>query len=162
MDEDFTPKSLEEFEEMCFGSDGEERNGYDAVWIDHFWHHRTQGMVFAQNIEEAIERALASDADGLPIDSLDGPDGQAIMLSGGHTVRAARVLVDTENGLVEETIAALTWEMAIDIAQLMFGAHGVVLGVQEGAERLWVIEPADGFFDRNDIPVGWGRLRTRG
>jgi hypothetical protein len=157
MNDDFTPESLEEFEEMCFGRDDEERNGYDAVWIDHFWHHRTQGMVFAQSIEEAIERALAGDADGLPIDSLDGPDGQAANVSGGHRVRAARVLVDTDDGLIEETIAALTWEMSIDIAQLMFGSNGVVLGVQEGVNRHWVIDVAEEFFDRNDIPVGWDR-----
>lgn len=157
MDEDFTPKSLEEIEEMCFGRDGEERNGYDAVWIDHFWHHRINGMVFAENIDEAIERALAGDADGLPIDSLDGPDGQAAKVSGGHKVRAARVLVDTDDGLIEETIAALTWEMAIDVVELMYGSNGLVLGVQEGVNRHWVIDVADEFFDRSDVPVGWDR-----
>jgi hypothetical protein len=78
-------------------------------------------------------------------------------VSGGHKVRAARVLVDTDDGLIEETIAALTWEMAIDVAQLMFGTNGLVLGVQEGVNRHWVIDVADEFFDRSDLPVGWDR-----
>ena len=161
MDDDLTPESLEEIEQMCFGRDGEERHGYDAVWVDHFWNHRINGMVFASNIDEAIERALAGDADGLPIDSLDGPDGQASALSGGHQVRAVRVLVDTDSGLIEETIGALTWEMAIDLADLMFGSTGEVLGIQERAERLWVTEPDDEFYERTDLPVGWSWPRPR-
>jgi hypothetical protein len=161
MDDDFAPETLEELEEMCFGRDGEERNGYDAVWIDHFWNHRIDGMVFAADIDEAIERGLAGDADGLPIDSLDGPDGQATNLSGGHQVRAVRVLIDTDSGLIEETIGALTWQMAMDLAHLMFGSTSEVLGIQEGGDSLWMSEPDDEFFDRTDLPVGWSYPRPR-
>lgn len=152
MSEDF---SQDEIEAMLFGREGEERHAYDAVWVDHFWDDRIEGTVFAATIDEAIERGLAGDAEGLPIDTIQGPDGQAFVLSGGHTVRAARVLIETEGRLVEETIAALTWEMAIDIAELMFGPHGEVLGIQEGAERRWLFPRDDAFRARPDLPVGW-------
>jgi hypothetical protein len=71
------------------------------------------------------------------------------------------VLIETESGLIEETIGALTWQMAMDLAHLMFGSTSEVLGIQEGGDSLWMSEPDDEFFDRTDLPVGWSYPRPR-
>jgi hypothetical protein len=132
---------------------------YDAVWTDLFWSFTTTGMVFAPDLDAAIEQGLDQDADGLPIDSLSGPDGSVSDLSGGHTLRAARVLCEIDGHLVEETIGALTFEMALDLASLMVGDSGRVLGVWESATFWRSREVDEDFWQRSDLPVGWQVVR---
>jgi hypothetical protein len=139
-------------------SDG--RKGFDAVWVDHFWDHQIKGMVFAHDMAEAIEQGLGSDADGLPIDSLRIGDEVVEGLSGGHTVRAARVLLEIEGVLVEETIPALTWSMAVDIAEAMVEPLGEVIGIQAGSDSLVLVD-RERFSDRNDIPLGWLEILSK-
>jgi len=132
---------------------------YDAVWTDPFWSFTTTGMVFAPDLDAAIEQGLDQDADGLPIASLSGPDGSVTDLSGGHTVRAARVLCEVDGHLTEETIGALTFEMALDLGSLLVGEAGRVLGVWESATFWRSGDVDDGFWDRSDLPVGWQVIR---
>lgn len=136
------------------------RHPYDAVWSDLFWSFTTTGSVFATDLEAAIAQGLDQDADGLPIWSLSGPDGSVTDLS-GHHVRAARVLVEVGGEVVEETIAALTLEMAIDLASIMVGDNGRVLGVWEGTWFWRSGDVDDGFWDRSDLPVGWQVVRRQ-
>lgn len=130
------------------------RHPYDATWVDHFWGWTIEGIVFARSLAEAIERALESTADGLPIDRLEGRDGVAERVSGGHTVRAARVLVEIEGVLFEDVLPALTREMAIDLAELVFGPTVTVVGLQEGG-HIVELQPFAAYVERRDWPLGW-------
>jgi len=145
----------------CFGSaEGERTDGkvaFEAVWRDHFWDHEIKGVVFALDFESAVESVRNQDADGVPIDSLHRGNEYVDSLSGGYTVRAARVLIEIDGLLVEETIPALTWSMAIDVARAMFEPYGTVLGVMEGADSM-VIGDRAALRDRSDIPLGWERV----
>jgi hypothetical protein len=139
----------------------DDKDAYDAVWTDLFWSFSTTGFVIAADLDAAIAQGLEQDADGLPIWSLSGPDGSVTEVSGGHDVRAARVLIEVDGTLVEETIAALTWEMAIDIAELMVGDAGRVHGVWEGGWFWRSDDVDDGFWERCDLPVGWQVVRRQ-
>ena len=135
----------------------DEKLAFDAVWRDHFWGHEIKGMAFAHDMEGAIEQTRGQDADGLPIHSLQREDEFIEGLSGGYTVRAARILLEVDGALVEETLPALTWSMAIDLAKDMFEPHGEVLAVQEGVDSM-VIGDAASLRERPDIPLGWERV----
>ncbi len=150
---------MDEFEEMAsdflsgdWRTDG--RLAFDAVWVDHFWDARIEGVVFAADMDEAIERARAQRADGLPIDSLRLGDDVVEGLSGGHSVRAARVLIEIDGTLIEDTIPALTWSMASELASDMYEPYGEVLAVQDGNDALVFVDK-DRFVGRDDIPLGW-------
>lgn len=150
---------MDEFEEMAsdflsgdWRTDG--RLAFDAVWVDHFWDARIEGVVFAADMDEAIERARAQCADGLPIDSLRLGDDVVEGLSGGHSVRAARVLIEIDGTLIEDTIPALTWSMASELASDMYEPYGEVLAVQDGNDALVFVDK-DRFVGRDDIPLGW-------
>ena len=133
------------------------KKAFVAVWRDHFWGHEIKGMAFAHDMEGAIEQTRGQDADGLPIHSLQREDEFIEGLSGGYTVRAARILLEIDGVLVEETLPALTWSMAIDLAKDMFEPHGEVLAVQEGVDSM-VIGDAASLRERPDIPLGWERV----
>ena len=137
----------------------DDRTAFSAEWVDHFWGHTTSGFVYAYTLEEAIETSLRQDADGLPIDSLLGPDDVADNLSGGHQVCAARVLVEVDGVLHEDTIPALTLDMAIDLAEAMNEPYGQVMGIEESGTVHWVVSPDAAFFVREDLPVGWAKRR---
>lgn len=133
-------------------SDG--KLAFEAVWRDHFWDHEIKGVVYAHDIESAVESARDQDADGVPIDSLHRDNEYVDSLSGGYTVRAARILLEIDGVLVEETLPALTWSMAIELAKDMFEPHGIVHGVQEGVDFILIGEYAS-LSKRTDIPLGW-------
>jgi hypothetical protein len=135
----------------------DEKLAFDAVWRDHFWGHEIKGMAFAHDMAGAIEETRGHDADGLPIHSLQREDEFVEGLSGGYTVRAARVLLEIDGVLIEETIPALTWSMALDLARDMFEPHGTVHGLQEGTESI-VMTDRDALRERSDIPLGWERV----
>lgn len=161
---DETPEiDVAEIERMLFGDqpDKPERHQYDAVWVNHFWDDDIRGAVFATDIEEAQVLGEANGPEGCVLDSVSGPDGHAWLLSGGHEVCAARVLLDTTDGLVEETIPALTFEMALDLAEAMVGEAGEVLGVQESDRLQWMFNPDEEFYDRPDLPIGWSWGRAK-
>jgi hypothetical protein len=140
-------------------AEDDDRMAFHAEWIDHFWGHSTKGFVYADSLEEAIERGLRHDADGLPIDSLLGKEGSINNLSGGHQVCAARVLVEVDGVLHEDTIAALTLDMAIDLAEAMNEPYGQVMGIEESGNVHWVVHPDPEFFTREDLPAGWAKRR---
>lgn len=146
-----------DFFESVESGRSDEKLAFDAVWRDHFWGHEIKGMAFAHDLEGAIEQTRGQDADGVPIHSLQREDEFVEGLSGGYTVRAARILVEIDGELREETIPALTWSMAIDLARDMFEPHGTVLGLQEGVEAVLVTD-RDALRDRPDIPLGWERV----
>jgi hypothetical protein len=146
-----------DFFESVESGRSDEKLAFDAVWRDHFWGHEIKGMAFAHDLEGAIEETRGQDADGVPIHSLQREDEFVEGLSGGYTVRAARILVEMDGELREETIPALTWSMAIDLARDMFEPHGTVLGLQEGVEAVLVTD-RDALRDRPDIPLGWERV----
>jgi len=146
-----------DFFESVESGRSDEKLAFDAVWRDHFWGHEIKGMAFAHDLEGAIEQTRGQDADGVPIHSLQREDEFIEGLSGGYTVRAARILVEIDGELREETIPALTWSMAIDLARDMFEPHGEVLGLQEGVEAILVTD-RDALLDRPDIPLGWERV----
>ena len=81
-------------------------------------------------------------------------------LSGGFTVRAARILIEADDVLVEETIPALTVSMAIDLARDMFEPHCRVIALQEGGESMVLVD-REIFRDRPDIPLGWEQVLNR-
>ncbi len=141
-------------------AEDDDRIAFHAEWIDYFWGHSTKGFVYAHSLEEAIESGLRHDAEGLPIDSLLGPEGPVNNLSGGHQVCAARVLVEVDGVLHEDTIAALTLEMAIDLAEAMNEPYGQVLGIEECGCVYWVVHPEPEFFFREDLPAGWAKRRV--
>ena len=160
MDED-QPIDLGKLEELLFGEHDETRHTYSATWIDLFWDEVVRGAVLARDLTEAVELAGENGPDGLQVNSIDGPDGQSWCLRGGHSVRQARVLIDTPTGLVDEEIPALTFEMAVDIAALLFGPGSVVLGVQDDTNLRWLEHPDEEFYDRPDLPAGWSWARPR-
>jgi hypothetical protein len=139
--------------------EGDDRTAFHAEWIDYFWGHSTKGFVYAHSLEEAIESGLRHDAEGLPIDSLLGPDCSVNNLSGGHQVCAVRVLVEVDGVLHEDTIAALTLEMAVDLAEAMNEPYGQVMGIEESGTVYWVVHPEPEFFFREDLPAGWAKRR---
>ena len=136
-------------------SDG--KVAFDAVWRDHFWGHEIKGMAFAVDMEEAIEQVRGHEAEGLPIHSLQRDEDYVEGLSGGFTVRAARILIEADGVLIEETIPALTRSMAIDLARDMFEPHCRVIALQEGAESIVVVD-RELYRDRSDIPLGWDKV----
>ena len=146
-----------EFFDSIESGRSDEKLAFDAVWRDHFWGHEIKGMAFAHDLEGAIEQTRGQDADGLPIHPLRREDEFVEGLSGGYTVRAARILLEIDGVLVEETIPALTWSMAIDLAKDMFEPYGAVLGVQEGGESM-LVPDREALRDRADIPLGWERV----
>jgi hypothetical protein len=146
-----------DFFESVESGRSDEKLAFDAVWRDHFWGHEIKGMAFAHDLEGAIEETRGQDADGVPIHSLQREDEFIEGLSGGYTVRAARILVEIDGELREETIPALTWSMAIDLARDMFEPHGTVHGMQEGVEAVLVTD-RDALRNRTDIPLGWERV----
>ena len=102
-------------------SDG--KDAFVAVWRDHFWGHEIDGFTYAMTMEDAIEQVRGHEAEGLPIHSLQRGEDCVVGLSGGFTVRAARILIEADDVLVEETIPALTAAMAVDLARDMFEPH---------------------------------------
>ena len=136
-------------------SDG--KVAYAAVWRDHFWGHEINGFAYAMDMEDAIEQVRGHEAEGLPIHSLPRDEEYVEGLSGGFTVRAARVLIEADGVLAEETIPALTASMAIELAQDMFEPHCRVIALQEGAESLVVVD-RELYRDRSDIPLGWDKV----
>ena len=154
---EFQEDKWEEFFDSVESGRSDEKLAFDAVWRDHFWGHEIKGMAFAHDLEGAIEQTRGQDADGLPIHSLRRDDEFVEGLSGGYTVRAARILLEIDGVLLEETIPALTWSMAIDLAKDMFEPYGAVLGVQEGGESMLVTD-GEALRDRADIPLGWERV----
>lgn len=144
----------------CFDDDDPDapdhlgRYPYDATWVDHFWGWTIEGMVFAPSLAEAVEQGLANPAEGMSIDRLEGHDGVAERVSGGHTVRGARMLVEIDGVLLEEVLPALTDEMAIDLAGLVFGPTATIIGLQEGGHTV-ELQPFVGYVDRSDWPLGW-------
>lgn len=155
------PIDIEMLQEMFFGGTGDDRVAFDVTWVDHFWDREVRGQVLAGTIEEAVDLAEAHGPDGMTVDRVDGEGEQLWSLSGGHEVRDVRLLLDTDDGLLEEEVTALTLEMAIDLAGLLFGPTGRLLGVQEDATLMWLEEPEDEFFDREDLPIGWRWTRRR-
>ena len=133
------------------------KKAFIAVWRDHFWGHEIDGFTYALTMEDAIEQVRGHEAEGLPIHSLQREDEFVEGLSGGFTVRAARILVEIDGELREETIPALTWSMAIDLARDMFEPHGTVHGMQEGVEAM-LVTARDALRDRPDIPLAWERV----
>lgn len=136
-------------------SDG--KVAFEAVWRDHFWGHEIRGFAYGLDLDDAIEQVRGHEAEGLPIHSLQHDEDYVEGLSGGFTVRAARILIECGDGFVEETIPALTASMAIDLARDMFEPHCSVIALQEGAELMVVVDP-EMFRDRTDIPLGWERI----
>jgi len=130
------------------------RYPYDATWVDHFWGWTVEGMVFAASLAEAVAQGLANPAEGVPIDRLQGRDGVAENVSGGHTVRGARLLVEIDGVLREEVLPALTRQMAVDLAALVFGPAATIVGLQEGG-HVAELQPFVGYVDRGDWPLGW-------
>ena len=117
-------------------------------------------MAFAHDLEGAIEQTRGQDADGVPIHSLQREDEFIEGLSGGFTVRAARILIEADDVLVEETIPALTVSMAIDLARDMFEPHCRVIALQEGGESM-VLADREMYRDRADFPLGWEQVLNR-
>lgn len=153
---------MSEFGEMWmeFLDPGRRSDGcvaFEAVWMDHFWDARIEGVVFARDMAEAIERTRGQRAEGLPIHSLRRGDQFVEGLSGGYRVRAARVLIEIDGRLVEDTIAALTWSMAEELASDMYEPFGEVLAVHESIDSL-VFADRDRFEGRDDIPLGWEEI----
>jgi len=144
--------------DQCGRSDG--KQAFVAVWRDHFWGHEIDGFTYALTMEEAIEQVRGHEAEGLPIHSLQRDEDYVEGLSGGFTVRAARILLEADDVLVEETIPALTASMAIDLAQDMFEPHCRVIALQEGAESIVVVD-RELYRDRSDIPLGWDKVLKR-
>ena len=136
------------------------KKAFVAVWRDHFWGHEIDGFTYALTMEEAIEQVRGHEAEGLPIHSLQREDEFVEGLSGGFTVRAARILIEADDVLVEETIPALTASMAIDLAQDMFEPHCRVIALQEGGESMVLVD-REIFRDRPDIPLGWEQVLNR-
>ena len=146
-----------DFFESVESGRSDEKLAFDAVWRDHFWGHEIKGMAFAHDLEGAIEQTRGQDADGVPIHSLRRDEEYVEGLSGGYTVRAARILVEIDGELREETIPALTSSMAIDLAKAMFEPHGTVHGLQEGT-GCEVLADRERFRHRDDIPLGWHQV----
>ncbi len=136
------------------------KQAFVAVWRDHFWGHEIDGFTYALTMEDAIEQVRGHEAEGLPIHSLQRDDEIVDGLSGGFTVRAARILLDVDGILVEETIPALTASMAVDLARDMFEPHCTVIALQEGGESMVLVD-AEVFPDWSDIPLGWERVLNR-
>ena len=111
-------------------------------------------------MEDAIEQVRGHEAEGLPIHSLQRDEEYVEGLSGGFTVRAARILIEADDVLLEETIPALTASMAIDLALDMFEPHCRVIALQEGGESV-VLADREMFRDRADIPLGWEQVLKR-
>jgi hypothetical protein len=149
-----------DFFESVESGRSDEKLAFDAVWRDHFWGHEIKGMAFAHDLEGAIEQTRGQDADGIPIHSLQREDEFVEGLSGGFTVRAARILIEADDFLVEETIPALTASMAIDLARDMFEPHCRVIALQEGGESV-VLADREMYRDRADIPLGWEQVINR-
>lgn len=162
MQNDDLPFDLDDLSEMLFGEHSATRHTYKAKWVDYFWDEWFTGAIVSATLDDAIDLAESDGPDTAELESVEGPDGHAWCLSSGHTVREARVLVETPAGLVEETIAALTHEMALDTAALLFGDTCTVLGVQEGTRLQWTERPDDAFLDRPDLPAGWAWARAGG
>ena len=161
MHDDDLPFDLSDLNHLLFGEDAEERNTYEAKWVDHFWDTWFTGAIVSATLDDAVDIAVNEGPEGAELESVRGPDGHSYGMS-GHTVREAQVLVDTANGLVEEIIPSLTFEMTVDLAELLFRDSGTVLGVQEGDRVQWLFHPDDGFHDRPDLPVGWAWARPGG
>lgn len=144
--------------DQCGRSDG--KFAFEAVWRDHFWGHEINGFAYAMDMEDAIEQVRGHEAEGLPIHSLQREDEFIEGLSGGFTVRAARILIEADDVLVEETIPALTVSMAIDLARDMFEPHCRVIALQEGGESM-VLADRVMYRERADIPLGWEQVLNR-
>ena len=146
-----------DFFESVESGRSDEKLAFDAVWRDHFWGHEINGFAYAMDMEDAIEQVRGHEAEGLPIHSLQREDEFIEGLSGGFTVRAARILIEADDFLVEETIPALTVSMAIDLARDMFEPHCRVIALQEGGESM-VLADREMYRDRADIPLGWEQV----
>jgi hypothetical protein len=144
--------------DQCGRTDG--KDAFVAVWRDHFWGHEIDGFTYAMTMEEAIEQVRGHEAEGLPIHSLQRDKEYVEGLSGGYTVRAARILIEADDVLVEETIPALTAAMAVDLARDMFEPHCRVVALQEGGESMVLVD-REMFRDRSDIPLGWEQVLNR-
>ena len=136
--------------DQCGRSDG--KFAFDAVWRDHFWGHEINGFAYAMDMEDAIEQVRGHEAEGLPIHSLQRDEEYVEGLSGGFTVRAARILIEADD--------ALTVSMAIDLARDMFEPHCRVIALQEGGESM-VLADREMYRDRADIPLGWEQVLNR-
>jgi hypothetical protein len=97
------------------------------------------------------------EAEGLPIHSLRRDEEYVEGLSGGYTVRAAQILIEVDDVLVEETIPALTASMAVDLARDMFEPHCRVVALQEGGESIVLVD-RELYRDRPDVPLGWDKV----
>jgi hypothetical protein len=138
----------------------EGKDAFVAVWRDHFWGHEIDGFTYAMTMEDAIEQVRGHEAEGLPIHSLRRDEEYVEGLSGGYTVRAARILIEADDVLVEETIPALTASMAVDLARDMFEPHCRVIALQEGGESMVLVD-REMFRDGADIPLGWEQVLKR-
>ncbi len=136
------------------------KDAFAAVWRDHFWGHEIDGFAYALTMEEAIEQVRGHEAEGLPIHSLRRDEEYVEGLSGGYTVRAARILIEADDVLVEETIPALTASMAVDLARDMFEPRCRVIALQEGGESLVLVD-RELYRDRSDFPLGWDKVLKR-
>jgi hypothetical protein len=102
---------------------------FSVVLYDPFFDEREELTVEADDHEGAcdIASAIAEDK-GVEVEEVAGPDGETSYFSTGrnYAVEAVTVVHTAAGTPVHEEIHAITFDMARDLAELMFGAAAIV------------------------------------
>jgi hypothetical protein len=105
---------------------------FTAVLYDPFYDETDTITIEADDLEAAIDMARdIADDRGIEVDEVAAPDGETAMFSTGHTYDVEQVTV-VHNAAGEpttEVIHAVTYEMAYDLAELMFG-EGTIISLE--------------------------------
>jgi hypothetical protein len=102
---------------------------FKIVLYDPFFDDTEEFAVEADDHEGACDIALAIAHDkGVEVEEVASPDGEISYFSTGlhYQVEAVTVIHTSEGRPRSEEIHALTLDMALDLAELMFGAGSVV------------------------------------
>lgn len=140
-----------------------QQNTYRVTWRDPFWGTSEEGSMEATDLQDAMAAAPQFSAEGLLIHEVAGPDGTATCEVVDPVVHNVRILAEVDGGFTEATVEATSLTEAIERGAGVLGPGALMRGFMADARIARVTEVPDGFWERPDLPEGWGeRDRNHG
>jgi hypothetical protein len=131
--------------------------GYEVVLVDVYFDYRRTETLEAASLDGAVDQALhLASEENLHVDQVSSPDGEvACFGTPEYEVVEATALIRYGREYVEDTVASLTFQMALDLMELLHPA-GEVVALRAQSFLSWMSD-SDG---SGAVPPGW-RLHRR-
>lgn len=129
-----------------------EYQNYDIVLLDVYFDNLQVETIGAVSLDDAIDQALQLAQDtNLHLDEVISPDGETAGFSDPvFDVVEAVALIQYDSDYVEDNVPSLTFNMAVDLLELIHPT-GLVVAVRTPTVLTWLIDKES----TARLPAGW-------